>query len=283
MLVLLDFAISEIVSGKLGLKDMGFIGDLYTCIIKDLFLTIRARLDRALSSSSWSARFPNSAIHHLKCSYSDHNPLKLVFDNGHTPRQHRNRSFKFESMWIRHTDCAKLIVEIWDPESDVLSSLDNCRIGLINWSRRSIGSVKGQIKKTRHRLGELQEATITDDTKLEEKKLKSELEEILERENAMWKQRSKVQWAQEGDRNTRFFHSRASRRLAKNEIRGLKDDQGILQSDQERMGVIAVDYFRGIFTSINPSIEDVEMALEFVVPKVTEELNRELCRAYSAE
>ena len=32
----------------------------------------------------------------------------------------------------------------------------------------------------------------------------------LDREDAMWKQRSRLSWFRNGDRNTRFFHAKAS-------------------------------------------------------------------------
>lgn len=94
----------------------------------------------------------------------------------------------------------------------------------------------------------LKEETVSAASRKEEGTLKQSLDEILERENEMWKQRSKLQWAQEGDRNTRFFHNRASQRLSRNEIQGLKDNQGILQTSPESMGDIVVSYFQNIFS-----------------------------------
>ena len=48
----------------------------------------------------------------------------------------------------------------------------------------------------------------------------------LEKEDAMWLQRSRISWLQNGDRNTIFFHKKASSRYRKNVIEGLLDENG---------------------------------------------------------
>ena len=40
----------------------------------------------------------------------------------------------------------------------------------------------------------------------------------LDREDAMWKQRSRLSWFRNGDHNTQFFHAKASARFQKNLI-----------------------------------------------------------------
>ena len=50
----------------------------------------------------------------------------------------------------------------------------------------------------------------------------AQLAEVLGREEAMEKQRSRVQWLHEGDRNTGFFQAKAKQRARSNKISALR-------------------------------------------------------------
>jgi hypothetical protein len=54
-----------------------------------------------------------------------------------------------------------------------------------------------------------------------------EMNILLYREEMMWMQRSRVDWLKEGDRNTKFFHSKVVWRARKNNVMQLIDDHAI--------------------------------------------------------
>lgn len=89
-----------------------------------------------------------------------------------------------------------------------MANIENCSKGLLNWSRRSFRNIKLAIGKMQKELEMLNQLPCT----AKERKLKLELEGMLDRKEPLWKQRAKTQWLAGGDRNTRFFHSQASKR-----------------------------------------------------------------------
>ena len=56
--------------------------------------------------------------------------------------------------------------------------------------------------------------------------LRQEINDLLDSEEIIWQQRSKVQWMGLGDRNTKYFHSKASERKKKNTINKIMDENG---------------------------------------------------------
>ena len=77
----------------------------------------------------------------------------------------------------------------------------------------------------------------------ERKKIYTEMDELLLKEEIMWKQRScidKIKW---GDCNTKFFHRKALWRAKKNNISSLKRSDGSLMDNMEEIKGITNAFF----------------------------------------
>ena len=108
--------------------------------------------------------------------------------------------------------------------------------------------------------------------------LRREINELLECESTMWKQRSKSFWYQSGDRNTKFFHTIASQRTQKNRIMGLEDNNGVWQGSDEDIQSIVLNYFSSIYQSDQPSqFNPITDAIE---RRITGEMNDSLLKEF---
>ena len=102
----------------------------------------------------------------------------------------------------------------------------------------------------------------------------------LDKEDATWKQRARLNWFQEGDRNTRFFHARASSMFQKNLIEGIFDADEVWQVDQEEIEKVFIEYYSDLFISSKPS--KFAEIVEAMQPKVTQSMNAMLVREFQA-
>ncbi|XP_071721889.1 uncharacterized protein [Rutidosis leptorrhynchoides] len=106
---------------------------------------------------------------------------------------------------------------------------------------------------------------------------------IFQHEAIMWNQRAKVSWFTEGDRNTKYFHSFAAQRRKNNFIAGLFDGNEIWRSKREEVALIMYEHFAEAYDSARPDEGDIRRVIDLIQPTVTEEVNRDLCRSFSAQ
>lgn len=75
----------------------------------------------------------------------------------------------------------------------------------------------------------------------------------LNKEDAMWKQRSCLNWFQEVDHNTRFFHAKALSCFKKNLIDGVLDSNEVWQESNVEIERVFVECYIELFTSSRPT------------------------------
>ena len=56
------------------------------------------------------------------------------------------------------------------------------------------------------------------------RRLESHINSMLVDEEIYWKQRSRADWLREGDKNTKYFHAKASACKRKNKVWGIEND-----------------------------------------------------------
>ncbi|XP_023920366.1 uncharacterized protein LOC112031886 [Quercus suber] len=135
-------------------------------------------------------------------------------------------------MWAKRKDCKEIIEAAWQAGNSLItlegiaSSLSRCASDLMAWNKDVIGNIPKKIQEKRKALNTLiaQDHDGSRGAKIDE--LRKDINELLDSEETLWHQHSKIHWYREGDRNTKFFHARASDRRKKNTILGPWNDEG---------------------------------------------------------
>ena len=76
-----------------------------------------------------------------------------------------------------------------------------------------------------------------------------------------------MNWIKYGDKNTSFFHSKASQKRQRNFIKGILDPAGRWCEEIEEVAGVAMDYFNNMFST--GSCNRIEECLDAVQPKVS--------------
>ncbi|XP_027150183.1 uncharacterized protein LOC113750407 [Coffea eugenioides] len=149
------------------LFDLGHEGNRFTwCRNRSAPDTTRARLDRACVSHDFLDLFPDAKIYHSHALFSDHVPIVLRLSCPHglsktCSKSRRDKRFMFEAM---------------------------CRLGLLQWNKQSFGNHTKAADELRQRISHLQQGNLTDAIKAEIGSLITQLEELLDKQDIMWKQ-----------------------------------------------------------------------------------------------
>lgn len=164
--------------------------------------------------------------------------------------------FRYEEMWTRHPEYDQMVAEAWCKADDeergangTCSRLRRMTADMQRWGREVFGSVHKQIAKLKAQLTEAKERALHTGYNQELWELEEQLRELYEREEIMTKQRSRVDWLQAGDQNTRYFQNRASHRKRKNTVRSLLREDGSRCSVDEEMRALAAGFYANLFAS----------------------------------
>ncbi|KAL5859559.1 hypothetical protein ACOSQ4_000855 [Xanthoceras sorbifolium] len=113
--------------------------------------------------------------------------------------------------------------------------------------------------------------------------VEQQIDGIYDRLEQFWRQRSRAMWLKDGDRNTRFFHSKATQRRRRNRIMGLMGDDGRWRDKIEEIEREVVDFYSELFSSGAEHPGSMEEVLSCVEGKVSEEMNMGLSRMFTGD
>ncbi|XP_075674928.1 uncharacterized protein LOC142644136 [Castanea sativa] len=204
----------------------------------------------------WRDKFLRATVHHLAVPYSDHDLVLLDMES-----------------WSQAQPRGSPVYRLFEKKK-------KCRLDLIAWSRQTFGNTRTKLDAKQRELAALVQEGYGQNVE-SINGVRKEIRELLHQEEVFWQQRSRSIWLLAGDKNTKFFHQRASQRRRKNNIEGLHDRDGVWQIGVDRVANIAKEYYKNLFTSSNRL--DMERVIESVDHVVMEEMGQSLVRPYTKE
>ncbi|CAN1221062.1 Transposon TX1 uncharacterized 149 kDa protein [Linum grandiflorum] len=238
---------------RLSLTDLLPSGPLFTWSNRQVY-EVKSRLDRFLLSPNWITLFPHSIIHHRSDNGSDH---RAIFHSDTRFHLGPKRYFSVDQRWLTNSEANSIVFDAWRSYVSKDSKLFNfysklkfLRHSLVDWQKGSSSNSARNIKSLKDELALVKSGPDIQWDNI--RKLERKLEQELRLEDAYWKTKARRQWMLQGDRNTKYYHMIATFNRNKMHINKLRDNNGSFWCSEEDKQRLAIDYFKGLFTSDHP-------------------------------
>ena len=147
------------------------------------------------------------------------------------------------------------------------------------WSR-NFGNIKDKLEEKHKELEALSSMNLAENQEVIQR-VRDEINSLLFQDELFWRQRSRSIWLPAADKNTKYFHQRASQRRRKNHIHGFMDNMGRWCTSEPDIERVAESFFQNLFTSSNPT--NMEEVLDSVDRVVTLDMNHTLLQQFTPE
>ncbi|KAK4257184.1 hypothetical protein QN277_006806 [Acacia crassicarpa] len=217
---------------------------------------LKERLDWVFTNLTWLNQFPSFTVRHELKFNSDHR-IVVVNTNPSPERRIFKKPFSYQIAWSLENDFKDIIKEAWH-EKNWIQGLQIFQTTARNWHDTRVGNFS---KKKRELIRRLEGIDKSRRDNLHtglyrlEKKLWNEYHKVATQEELFWFQRSRCNWLQSGDRNTRFFHASAVIKRRKFRVDAIQNDAGEWVEDQQTAKMMAHDFFLNLY-SRDDSVKD---------------------------
>lgn len=262
-----------------GLMDLSFTGNPFTWSNRQAGkANIQERLDRAMGNSQWSVLFLQASLCHLAAISSDHKPICLFTSPVHSSRP---KPFRFEAMWLRDPSIGDVVSHAWTKGSNsptlvqLMTKLKYTKLALKEWNKLHFRHVQTNITELKTLLETLQSLPLSATNLNWENMIHSDLDELLKREQILWRDKGKERWLVEGDANTHYFHMSTIANRRFNSIHHILTDDSVRVAEQDAIGQLFVNFYTHLFCSgVHHFPTDLQ---RLVSPSIPLFANLELC------
>lgn len=191
-----------------------------------------------------------------------------------------------ENMWRRDLTYTSMVhqacgdVGVVQDLGELCASLSHVRESMQSLEASEFGSVRKNLTRLRCELEQEHQRSLHTGPSRVERNIMSHISGLLSREEMMEKQRSRIDWLMDDDRNTAFYQAKAHERAQSNRIMSLLATDGSMVTELEELEVVARVFYTDMFTA--QAELDPEEILRHVPQKVTLDMNSSLIKPYTA-
>ncbi|TYJ04417.1 hypothetical protein E1A91_A12G090900v1, partial [Gossypium mustelinum] len=160
--------------------------------------------------------------YHLPRIKSDHRPI-LINTNPDLSLP-KGRSFRFFIGWTNHANFKELVSSKWRYSGNIADFLSDFTSHVKDWNRsvyEFLGTCKRYIMRSLSNIQKAMDCSSSSRMVDLEMEVRNELENVLNHEELLWRQKARCDWLQFGDCNTKYFHSHTMKRRKFNHIMAL--------------------------------------------------------------
>ncbi|XP_015168371.1 uncharacterized protein [Solanum tuberosum] len=198
--------------------------------------------------------------------------------------RHR-KPFRFLKFWTENDTFTEVVRLNWcttsshNPYLDFKENIKCMKVSLTRWSRKAYGDIFKQlliredIMKIKEKLFEEEPFVINREVL---QRAQAEYKKYIHFEKKFWQQKTGYDWLENGDRNTRFFHSIVKVRRKRLHIQGMQNRQGDWLENYIDIVSEAVSFFQEQFSQ-EAEADSFEL-LRYIPEVIFNEENVDLCR-----
>ncbi|KAK1397860.1 hypothetical protein POM88_007723 [Heracleum sosnowskyi] len=204
----------------------------------------RSKLDRFLLDSVWFSKC-QWKVHALGRKHSDHKALILSVEE----KNWGGKPFKFFNWWLQEPECVKVIQNFL--KSNRAIEVENFQVLLKKfktevkgWSRNAKQKLEDNLKLLKDKQDSLD---VQNEWNPDAVWCRNELLKGYAKKDSMLRQRARINWSIQGDRNSKFFHQKILRRAYVNGIKKIVWKEKCF-SHPESIKSIFFNYFSDFFS-----------------------------------
>eukprot|EP00253_Pinus_taeda_P030654 PITA_30654 len=276
------------------LIDLPTANGLYTWTNKRIIpMQIASRLDRFLISDNAIHVGGEFTAHIIPFSGSDHWPIEM---NWKRPGNNSKKPFRFEAFWLSHPEFKDFITTTWQNSNPTEQSkmarfqkkLKFLKGEIKKWNTKNFGNIFKEKESILQDLKSIQQRLIlegrTEELAHKEQELESKLQEREQQEEVLWRQKSRIRWLKEGEKNTKFFHRTTVQRRMHNQISQVTNAQGDKLETQEDIEKEFLNYFKDMCQEPNINRDEAINNISRNIPRlVSEDQNTLLLKPISLQ